>query len=98
MATKFVQTYKEMLEKHPDLFAHFRMIHEAYTRSPALHQQEFNQVGDQVLEVIQKFDSKLCGKSERSGYGSYSSNLSEKFWQHIRKNFPKIDSVGLKVN
>ncbi len=87
-----------MLDKHASLFDRFRLVHDAYVRSPSLHQQEFNDIGDQVLEIIQKFDQKLCGKSERSGYGSYSSKLSEKFWEHVRKNFPKIDSVGLKVN
>ncbi len=98
MATKYQEIYKEMLALHKPLFDRFRLIHDSYARSPALHQQEFNEVGDTILEIIQKFDQRLCGKSERTGYGSYTSKLSEKFWETIRKDFPKIDSVGLKIS
>ena len=98
MATKFQQTYKEMVEENQELFDRFKTLHDSYSRQPKLYQQEFNQLGEQVMDIIIKWDKRLCGKSERSGYGSYTSGLSEKFWDHVRKHFPKIDSVGLKIS
>jgi hypothetical protein len=36
----------------------------------------------------------LCGKSENSGYGKFSTSLSDKFWGEVRKYVPEVDNVG----
>ncbi len=87
-----------MLDVHKDMFTKFKDIHDKYARNPAPHQLEFNEIGAQVLDVIRKYENKLCGTSERGGYGKYSHNLSDKFWSGIRAIFPKIDFVGIKWN
>ena len=40
-------------------------------------------------------ENKLCSTSEKAGYGGYTTNLSEKFWQEVRKSYPLIDYVGV---
>ena len=50
-----------------------------------------------MLEVIQEWENKLCMQSEKGGYAHFTSGLAEKFKNVIRKDYPEIDNVGLKV-
>lgn len=84
-----------MLDEHQDLFTRFKNVHDRYTKAPDVNQQEFNTVGGEVMDVIRKYENKLCQNTERGGYGKYSHNLSEKFWSGIRAIFPKIDFIGV---
>ncbi len=95
--TKFAQVYQEMVVQNQELFDTFKTIHANYMINRDAWQEKFNTVGGQVVEVIKKYENILCGKTEGGGYGKYSSNLSEKFWNEVRKNFPKIDFVGVKI-
>lgn len=83
---------------HKDLFTRFQEIHDRYTMSPDRYQVEFNEVGKEVMDVIRKYENKLCGSTERGGYSKYSHNLSEKFWSGIRALFPKIDFIGAEIS
>jgi hypothetical protein len=47
------------------------------------------------MMIIRRYETRLCGKPEGSGFGRFSGGLSEKFWGLIRKEFPLIDEVGL---
>ena len=85
-----------MLVVHEQLFAKFKDIHDKFATDPDTHKQEFNRVGSEVLEVIRRYEKKLCGSTERSTYSKYSANLSEKLWQAVRMLFPKIDYIGIK--
>ena len=87
-----------MLEKNKELFDQFRQTHDKYSLKPQENQEEFNQLGFKVRDVIRKYENILCGKSESSGYSQYSSNLAEKFQDEIRHVFPKIDSIGVKIS
>lgn len=89
--------YQEMLNKNPDLFAHFQAIHDQYTLSPSQHQTEFNEVGAQVVDLVTEYENKLCRTSEKGQYAKYSHNLSDKFHELVRSDFPKIDDVGLEI-
>jgi hypothetical protein len=60
-------------------------------------QGEFNEIGSKVQSVIRTWEDKLCGRSEGSGYASYSGGLAQKFQDRIRKAFPLIDNVGLII-
>lgn len=77
---------------------HFKIIHDMYVSNPKSHRREFNELGEKVLPIIKDYENRLCGKSENSGYGQFSSNLAEKFWSEVRLNYPKIDFVGIKVS
>lgn len=94
--TKYLQYFQDMLENHKELFDQFKETHANYEKDQKHYQQEFNEKGEEVLAIIRRYENMLCGKSENTGYGKFSSNLSDKFWEAVRKTFPKIDFVGLK--
>lgn len=96
MAAKYQEYFQDMLENHKDLFVAFTRIHKAYAIDPEKFQKEFNEKGEEVLHIIRRYESMLCGKSEGTGYGKFSSKLSDKFWEAVRKTFPKIDFVGMR--
>lgn len=87
-----------MLEQNKELFAKFKKAHDEYIKNPESMQDMFNSEGKAVVEVIRRWENKLCGKTERGTYSRYSANLSEKFWGEIKKVYPKIDFVGVKFS
>lgn len=97
MATKYQETFKQMLEQNKALFDEFGELHDRYALDSSGLQDQFNTLGGQVQNVIRQYEDRLCGRSEGSGYGAYSGNLAEKFQTEVRKHFPKIDYVGIKV-
>jgi hypothetical protein len=86
-----------MVSNHKAEFDAFRTLHDAYALNPDALQTEFNEKGAKIQKLIREYEDKLCGRSEGSGYGSYSGNLAEKFQEHIRKQFPQIDMIGVIV-
>ncbi len=92
--SKYKEFYEDMISSHEDLFDKFKTIHDKYDLSPEKNQEEFNIIGQDILQLIRRYENMLCGKSESGKYGKFSSKLSEKFWELIRSNFPKIDMVG----
>lgn len=93
--TKYKQYFERMLEVEKDLFDNFKILHDNYNLNPEIFQEEFNKTGERVVQVIAHWENKLCMQSEKGGFGSFTSNLAEKFQQEVRKNFPRIDCVGL---
>lgn len=91
---KYQQYFQEMVEYNLDLFNSFRDLSVNYASSPSEYQEELNDTGEKVLRIVRRYENMLCGKSENSGYGKYSTNLSEKFWGLVRDQFPHIDDVG----
>lgn len=85
-----------MIEQHQQLFDKFRTVHDGFKSDPETYKKEFNEVGQDVMRIIRRYENILCGKSESGRYGKFSSTLSDKFWNHIRTHFPKIDAVGLQ--
>lgn len=86
-----------MINEHKDLFENFQDIHDEYARDPVAWQKLFNEYGKEVLDVIREYERRLCATSERGQYGKFSGNLSQKFWDEIRKVMPKIDFVGVTI-
>lgn len=86
-----------MLEENKELFENFKNIHDAYVLNPGLNQDRFNNAGRDVVDVIREYERKLCGNMNAGKYGAFSSNLSQKFWDEIRKVYRKIDFVGATV-
>ncbi len=85
-----------MLQNHQDLFAKFKDIHDKFAVDPDTHKLEFNKIGAEVLDIVRRYEHKLCGSTERSSFSKFSANLSDKFWQGVRAVFPKIDFIGIK--
>lgn len=92
---KFVQL---MLSENKELFDNFTGVHDAYVLNPAVNQGRFNAIGKDVVEVIREYERKLCGNMNSGAYGAFSQNLSQKFWDEIRKIYKKIDFVGAKIS
>lgn len=96
MAAKFKEYFQTMINQNRELFENFKDIHDHYTLEPEKYQKIFNDYGREILEVVQDWENRLCSKSEGGGYSRYSTNLSEKFRQEVKKYLPKINSIGLQ--
>lgn len=88
-------TYQQMIDEHKDLFDKFFKVHDLYTLDPKANQQEFNEIGRQIQDIVHDYERRLCGKTESGMYSKFSGGLSEKFWGLVRQDFPKIDFVGV---
>lgn len=91
---KYKEILQNMLEIHNDLFTSFKEIHDKFAQNPKEFKKQFNEEGQDVLRVIQKWENILCSKSESGKYGTFSSKLSDKFWGEIRILFPLIGKIG----
>ncbi len=85
-----------MMTQHKAEFDAFKPIHDAFALNPEKNKTEFNKVGSDIVDIIRDFERRLCGHSEKGQYGKFSANLSQKFWDLVRKDFPKIDFVGIR--
>lgn len=94
---KYKLYFQKMLEEERALFESFKATHDKYVLDPEAWREEFNKVGRGVQDAVRNWENKLCGHSEAGKYGVFSVNLAEKFRVEIRRLFPKIDEVGLKV-
>jgi len=86
-----------MIEANKELFNKFRDVHDKYANDEEKYQEEFNAVGGKVVDLIRDYELRLTAKSESGQFAKYSSNLADKFWNRIRRDFPQIDFVGTKI-
>lgn len=94
--TKYKQLFDEMLKKNRELFIKFKITHDMYGTDPKQWNKQFNDEGKKILEILREYEDRLCGHSEQGQYSKYSANLADKFWAEVRKNYPRIDFVGIK--
>lgn len=99
MMTKYREYIQRMMENNQEAFDKFRFIHDQYCLMADKDslQDRYNEEGAKILEIIEEWEQRLCSQSEKSGYGSYSGSLAEKFHEEIKKVFPMIDYIGLIV-
>ena len=95
--TKYKEYYQKMVEENAELFESFREIHDLYAKNKFAHQDEFNEIGYEVIEVIRDWERRLCSAMGRGKYSSYSHRLADKFKEEIRKTLPLIDVIGVKI-
>jgi hypothetical protein len=88
----------QMLNRYQKEFEEFARIHDRYKTEGEKWKSKFDEIGRPVVRIIEETENRLCSKMEGSGRGQYSSNLSEKFRQEVRKRFPLIDLVGVKIS
>lgn len=96
--TKYKQMFDEMIKNNRDLFIKFKITHDMYVTDSKTWSKQFNAEGEQVLEIIRDYENRLCGYSEQGQYSKFSANLADKFWSEVKKNYSKIDFVGIKVS
>lgn len=96
--TKYRQYLKDMLAENEAVFSDFKKVHDAFAADPKTNQAEFNEKGEIVLEIIRDWEKRLCGRMEAGKNSLYSANLAEKFREQIKKLYPKIDLVGVKLS
>lgn len=95
--TKYKEYVDKMLAENKLLFDSFKEVHDRYGLEPEKWQTEFNEIGEKVMTIVRHYEDKLCNRSEGSGYASFTGNLAEKFHSEIKKIFPLIDDVGIKI-
>lgn len=94
---KYKQYYQQMADENTALFARFKEIHDQFVEDRVTWSDQFNLVGQQVVDVIRVWDKRLCSAMNRGVYSGYSQQLSEKFWAEVKKHFSHIDMVGVKI-
>src|SRR3989344_2525024 len=94
---KYKEYYKKMLDQNKEIFENFRKLHDSYALNPDALQEQFNKEGEKILRIVRDWENKLCMQSEKAGYSTFTTGLSEKFQMEVRNHFPKIDSVGLII-
>lgn len=97
MMTKYKEYFDRMLNENKKLFDEFQKIHNDYALNPETFQETYNKEGEKILEVTREYENRLCANTERGIYNKYSANLAEKFQGEVRKRFPMIDYIGLKI-
>lgn len=93
---EYQKMFQLMLKENEPVFTKFLDVHNNFKSDPEKWKPQFNETGGQVVDIIRDYERRLCGKTESGQYGKFSANLSQKFWDEIRKVFPKIDFVGIK--
>lgn len=84
-----------MMKDYNEFFGDFKKLHDNFATDPDEWEEKFHEKGRKVLRIIRNYENSLCSKSENSGFGKFSENLSEKFWAEVRGVFPLIDKVKL---
>lgn len=93
--SKYKKALEQMVSENKELFDEFKTIHDNYIQDPNKWRAEFNKQGEQVVEIIRKYEKLLTLHSDNSSYSKFSTNLSDRFWSEVRKYFPKIDFIGV---
>jgi hypothetical protein len=93
--TKYKKAFTEMLEYNQKLFNEFKTTHDNYAKNPQTWKTQFNEQGTKALRIIRRYENILCSHSENSGYGKFSTTLSDKFWTEVRNYLPLIDQVEI---
>lgn len=86
-----------MLEENGELFDEFGEIHAKYSLNRRANQADYNRVGEKVIKVVEACEHELCRHSEKGQFAKYSHSLAEKFREELKKDYPMIDFVGVKI-
>ena len=95
--SKYKEYFNKMFELHREQFTQFMLVCQDYMSDREAHSEEFHRQGKEVKAIITEWEARLCGRMERGKNSVYSAKIAEKFWDEVRKYFPCIDEVGVKV-
>lgn len=93
--TKYREYFDRMVAAHADEFKKFRDAHDHYVLDPQKWEKEFNRIGKKILPIMQEWENRLCRESENGKFSKFTPTLSEKYWDYIRRHFPRIDYIGV---
>ena len=96
--TKYKEYYERMISENKEIFNEFTKAHFEYSIDQAKNQEEFNRIGEKILEITHDWEDRLCKQSEKAGFSTYTANLAEKFQAEIKSHFPLIDHIGIVTN
>ncbi len=94
---KYKEYVQKMLDENKEVFDAFQKLHDKYELNPDELQDKFNEEGEKILEIVRKYEGRLCRNTERGMYNKFSTGLSEKFQNEVKHHFPMIDHIGLIV-
>lgn len=97
MATKYLEIFNEMVQKHEKEFDAFQELHDKYEKDPKKWQGEFNREGAKIMDIVREYENRLCGHMENTNNATYSANLAEKFRNEIKRYLPKLDMIGVVI-
>jgi hypothetical protein len=98
MATpKFKEYFDKSFADNREQFQLFMLTCQDYLQDRQKYSEEFNRQGQPIKVILLEVEARLCGRMERGKNAVYSANLSEKYWDEVRKYFPCIDEVGVKI-
>jgi len=95
--TKYKEYIQKMIRENKEEFEVFQKLHDEYSLNPDKLQEQYNKGGEKILEIIREYENRLCANTERGQYVKFSGGLAEKFQAELRKIFPMIDYIGLKM-
>ncbi len=96
--TKYKEYFDKMVCENKEAFNEFTKAHFEYSIDQDKNQEEFNKIGEKILNIVHEWEDRLCKHSEGAGFGKYTSNLAEKFQAEIKSHFPLIDHIGIIVS
>lgn len=97
MAAKYIEIFNEMVTKYEKEFDAFQEVHNKYMEDPRQWQEQFNKDGALIMDIVRKYEDRLCGHMENTQNSTYSANLAEKFRGEIKKYLPKLDMIGVTI-
>ena len=94
---KYKQIFETIWNENKILFQKFLLLNNDYsdTKKRKSLEEKFQTIGKQVRDLLLEGEQDLCRQMEKSEHRFYSSNLSEKYWDEVRKYFKYIDLVGV---
>lgn len=87
-----------MISKHEEEFKEFKKIHDLFAKDRMKYQDDYNRQGSDIVDLINLYEKRLCSKMEGSKNSVYSANLAEKYREEIKKDYPLIDLVGVRLS
>lgn len=95
--TKYKEYVIKMIDENKAAFDEFRKLHDLYSTDEEKWQEKFNIEGEKILVVVREYEDRLCRQTEKGQFNVFSPKLSEKFQEEVKKYFPFIDHIGLRV-
>jgi len=96
--TKYKEFYKKLISEHQEEFSEFKKIHDLFAENRMKYQDDYNRQGSDIVDLINLYEKRLCSKMEGSKNSVYSANIAEKYREEIKKDYPLIDLVGVRLS
>lgn len=98
--TKYQKYYTQMWDTQKQILREFADAHDAYKKNQKdkSAKKNFDDTGKVALEIMREWDARLCQQMEKGSNNVFSSKVSAKFWDEVKKDFPLVDLVGVEIS